>query len=129
MRKLLKGQGISPRMLVTDKLRPYSAAKTKLMPGVEHRAHKGLNNHAENSHLPLRRRERRMMRCKSARQCQRFVSVHGQIANLFLLHRKDLTAAEHRQLRTQAVTAWREIALSIALIPKNWLVFDWSFSR
>jgi len=115
MHKLLKGQVTAPRVMVTDKLRSYSAAKAELMPGVKHRSHKGLNNRAENSHLPLRRRrERRMMRFKSARQCQRFVSTHGQIANLFLLHRKCLSAADHRQLRTNAISIWREIAGSIA---------------
>jgi len=113
MRKLLKSQGVTPRVMVTDKLRSYGAAKAELIPGVEHRSHKGSNNRAENSHLPLRRRERRMMRFKSARQCQRFVSVHGQVTNLFHLHRKYLTATDHRQLRTQAVITWREIALSI----------------
>lgn len=113
MRKLLKNQGTAPRVMVTDKLRSYSAAKSQLMPGVEHRSHKGLNNRAENSHLAVRRRERRMMCFKSARQCQRFVSTHGQIANLFLLHRKYLTAADHRQLRAHAFSTWREIALSI----------------
>ena len=115
MHKLLKSQGTIPRVLVTDKLRSYSAAKAELMPGVEHRSHKGLNNRAENSHLPLRRRERRMMCFKSARQCQRFVSVHDQVANLFQLHRKHLSATDHRQLRTQAVTTWCETALSIVL--------------
>jgi putative transposase len=114
MRKQLKSQGATPRVLVTDKLRSYAAAKAELMLGVEHRSHKGLNNRAENSHLPLRRRERRMMRFKSARQCQRFASAHRQIANLFHLHRKHLTAADHRQLRVNAVTTWREIALSSA---------------
>ncbi|GAC1046054.1 IS6 family transposase [Rhizobium sp. No.120] len=112
MRKLLKGQGTTPRVMITDKLRSYSAAKSELMPGVEHRSHKGINNRAENSHLPVRRRERRMMRFKSARQCQRFVSVHGQIANLFLLHRKHLTAADHRQLRSNAIATWRQITMS-----------------
>lgn len=115
MRRLLKNHGTTPRVLVTDKLRSYSAAKAELMPGVEHRSHKGLNNRAENSHLPLRRRERRMMRFKSARQCQRFVSVHGQVANLFQLHRKHHSAADHRQLRATAITTWREIALSTVL--------------
>ncbi len=100
--------------MVTDKLRSYSAAKSELMPDVEHRSHKGLNNRAENSHLAVRRRERRMMRFKSARQCQRFVSTHGQIANLFLLHRKHLTATDHRQLRAHAISIWREIVGSIA---------------
>lgn len=113
MRKLLKGQGTAPRVMVTDKPRSYSAAKADLMPGVEHRSHTGLNNRAENSHLAIRRRERRMMRFKSARQCQRFVLTHGQIANLFLLHRKYLTAADHRHLRAQAILTWREIASPI----------------
>nr|WP_313533605.1 IS6 family transposase [Brucella anthropi] len=114
MRKLLKGQGISPRVMVTDKLRSYAAAKTELMPGVEHRSHKGINNRAENSHLPVRRRERRMMRFKSARQCQRFVSIHGQIANLFLLHHRHLSAADHRKLRSHAIATWQDIAMSIS---------------
>lgn len=114
MRKLLKSQRRAPRVMVTDKLRSYSAAKAEMMPGVEHRSHKGLNNRAENSHLAVRRRERRMMRFKSARQCQRFVSTHGQIANLFLLHRKLLYAADHRQLRAHAFATRREITLSIA---------------
>ena len=113
MRKLLKSQGVAPRVMVTDKLRSYSAAKREIMLGIEHRSHKGLNNLAENSHLPVRRRERRMMRFKSAGQCQRFVSTHGQIANLFQLHRKHLNAADHRQLRALASATWREIALPI----------------
>jgi hypothetical protein len=91
----------------------YSAATAELMPGVEHRSHKGSNNRAENSHLAVRRREQRMMRFKCARQCQRFVSTQGQIANLFLLHRKYWSAADHRQLRTHAISNWREIALPI----------------
>lgn len=113
MRKLLKGQGRSPRVMVTDKLRTYSSAKSQLMLGVKRRSHKGFNNRAENAHLLVRRRERRMMGFKSTRQCQRFVSTRGQIANLFLLHRKYLTAADHRQLRAHAISTWREIALSI----------------
>jgi len=77
MRKLLKGQGRSPRVMITDKLRSYGAAKRQVMPGVEHRSHKGLNNRAANSHQPIRRREKIMKRFKSARQLQRFVSIHG----------------------------------------------------
>ncbi|AWM30070.1 transposase (plasmid) [Sinorhizobium fredii CCBAU 25509] len=75
MRKLLKAQGRTPRVMITDKLRSYDAARRDLMPGVEHRSHKGLNNRAENSHQPTRRRERTMKRFKSARQLQRFVSM------------------------------------------------------
>ncbi len=112
---MLKVQGTAPRVMITDKLRSYSAAKVELMPGIEHRSYNGLNNRAENSHLPLRRRERRMMRFKSARQCQRFVSTHGQIANLFLLHRKHLTDADQRELRAHAGAIWRDIALASAV--------------
>jgi len=113
MRKLLRTQGITPRVMITDQLRSYSAAQVGLVPGAEHRSHKGLNNRAENPHLPVRRREKRMMRFKSARQCQRFVSTHSQIANLLHLHRKHLSATDHRQLRALAITAWREIAMLI----------------
>jgi putative transposase len=66
MRNLLKGQGHSPRVMITDKLRSYGAAKRGIMPGVEQRSHKGLNNRAENSHQPTRRRERIMKGFKSA---------------------------------------------------------------
>ncbi|WP_209894081.1 IS6 family transposase [Rhizobium leguminosarum] len=99
MRKLLKGQCVTPRVMITDKLRSYDAARREIMPGVEHRSHKGLNNRAENSHLSVRRRERGMIQFKSAGQCQSFVSIHGPIANLIHLHRKHLTAADHRDIR------------------------------
>ena len=67
-RKLLKKQGRAPLVLITDKLRSYAAAKREIMPGVEHRQHKGLNSRAENSHQPTRRRERIMKRFKSPRR-------------------------------------------------------------
>jgi transposase-like protein len=66
---------------ILDKLASYPAAKRELMPGVEHRRHKGLNNRAENSHQPTRRRERQMKRFKSAGQAQRFLSAHDRINN------------------------------------------------
>ena len=82
LRKLLKRQMRPPRVMVTDKLASYSVAKGEVMPSVEHRRHKGLNNRAENSHQPTRRRERQMKRFKSAGQAQRFLSAHDQINNL-----------------------------------------------
>lgn len=72
-RKLLKKQGFVPRVIVTDKLKSYEAAKKQVMKRVEHRAHKGLNNPAENSHQPTQTRERRMRRFKSSGQAQRFL--------------------------------------------------------
>src|SRR3954447_3598040 len=68
LRKLLKKQMRPPRVMITDKLASYGAAKREIMPRVEHRQHKGLNNRAENSHQPTRRRERQMKRFKSSRQ-------------------------------------------------------------
>lgn len=110
MRKLLKGQRAAPRVMITDKLRSYDAAKREIMPGVEHRSHKGLNNRAENSHQPIRRRERIMKRFKSARHLQRFASIHDPIANLFHIPRHDIPSDHHRELRAVAMQAWRHIA-------------------
>jgi putative transposase len=114
LRKLLKRQGVSPRVMVTDKLASCGAAKRDIMPGVEHRAHKGLNNRAETSHLSVRQRERNMRRFKSARQCQRFVSTHGPINNLFHLPRNTMTAARYRDHQALAWTIWGDVAVSIA---------------
>ena len=109
LRKLLKRQGRAPRVLITDKLASYSAAKRELIPGVEHRRHRGLNNRAENSHQPTRRRERQMKRFKSPGQVQRFLSAHHQINNLFHLRRDHVTATEYRAARAQAFAIWTEI--------------------
>jgi putative transposase len=77
--------------------------------GIEHRQHKGLNNRAENSHQPTRRRERQMKRFKSARQVQRFLSIHHPISNLFHLRRKQLAAADYRKARRAAFETWADI--------------------
>jgi putative transposase len=95
-------------VLVTDKLRSYAAAKREIMPGVEHRQHKGLNNRAENSQ-PTRRRERIMKRFKSPRHVQRFLAAHDQVANVFPRRREDETAANFRSGHTQAFATWADI--------------------
>jgi len=66
MTNLLKSAVTPPRVMITDKLRSYGA-KAKMGLHVEHRQHKGLNNRAENSHQPFRRRERAMQRLRSFR--------------------------------------------------------------
>jgi putative transposase len=109
LRKLLRRQARPPRVLVTDKLASYPAAKRELMPGVEHRRHKGLNNRAENSHQPTRRRERRMRRFKAAGQAQRFLSAHDRINNLLHLRRDHVTATEYRAARARAFVIWAEV--------------------
>ena len=86
--RLMKKQGCLPKRIVTDKLRSYGAARRLIMPTVAHRSHKGLNNRAENSHLPLRKRERTMQRFRSQGALQRFASVSSAVRNLasFKMH-------------------------------------------
>src|SRR5829696_4976211 len=87
-----------------------TTAHQELMPGVEHRRHKGLNDRAENSHQPTRRRERQMKRFKSPRQAQRFLSAHDQISNLFHLRRDRVLASEYRAARARAFGVWADIS-------------------
>ena len=109
-KKLLKGLQYVPRVIVTDKLRSYDAAKRKTLPGVEHRQSRYLNNRAEVSHQPTRRRERQMQRFKSPRHAQQFLSSHGQIHNLFQLRRHRLSAVDHRAARDRAFQTWHDVA-------------------
>ena len=115
LRKLLKKQCRAPRVMITDKLASYSAAKSEVMPSVEHRRHKGLNNRAENSHQPTRRRERQMKGFKSPGQAQRFLSAHDGINNLFHLRRDHRSAAQYRAARTQAFQTWAAVTGVAAL--------------
>ncbi len=108
-RKLLRKQGEAPRVIVTDKLKSYGAAKKVILKGVEHRQHKGLNNRAENSHQPTRLRERRMRRFKSPGQAQRFLSCFEFIREHFHPKQHQLTATEYRQEMHQRFESWREL--------------------
>ena len=108
-RKLLKGLRHVPRVIVTDNLRRHAAAKREILPGIEHRRSRYLNNWAEVSHRPTRRRERKMQRFKSARHAQRVLSIHSRLHNHFQLRRHRLTASEYRSARDVAFRAWREV--------------------
>jgi putative transposase len=111
MAKLLRAAVAPPRVMITDKLRSYGAALAKMGLRIDHRQHKGLNNRAENSHQPTRRRERIMKRFKSARQAQWLVSVHDQIANLFHIpYPESTTAAARRDSRDRGFSVWRQIS-------------------
>ena len=109
-RQLLKGLKSAPRVIVTDKRKSYAAAKRKVLPHVERRQSKYLNNRAEVSLPSTRRRARQMQRFKSARHAQQFLSTHARIHNHFQLRRHRLTADEHRAARANAFRNWQEVA-------------------
>ncbi len=109
-RKLLKGLRYVPRVIITDKLKSYSAAKAEIMPSVEHRRHKGLNNRAENSHQPTRVREKVMRAFKSAGQAQRFLSAFSHIASHFRVRRHLLTAEHYRAEMKSRFGTWAEVS-------------------
>jgi putative transposase len=109
LRKLLKRLRYVPRVLVTDKLASYGAAQRDVLPSIEHRQHKRLNNRAENSHQPTRQRERRMGRFKSPGHAQRFLAAYGPIAAHFRPRRHRLSAAAYRETRTERFATWPEV--------------------
>jgi putative transposase len=108
-RKLLKGLRYIPRVIMTDKLKSYGAAKQKMLPGVERRQHRYLNNRAENSHQPTRQRERRMQGFKSPGHAQRFLSAYGPIAQHFRPRRHRLSASVYRQEMRRRFDTWQEL--------------------
>ncbi len=108
-RKLLKGCTYVPRVMVTDKLASYSAAKREVLPGVEHRQSRYLNNRAENSHQPTRKRERIMQRFKSFEHAQRFLSAFGPIREHFCPRRHRFRAAEYRRERAHRFQTWNQV--------------------
>ena len=110
LRRLLKKQGCPPRRMITDKLGSYAAARRQIMPAVDHRSHKGLNNRAENSHLPLRRREQAMQGFRSPGGLQRFASVFSATRNLVVPpHSRRPALATHLH-RLNAVAEWKSAA-------------------
>ena len=108
-RKLLKGLQYVPRVIITDKLASYAAARKEIIPHVEHRQHKGLNNRAENSHQSTRQRERTMRRFTSPGHAQRFLSAFGPISDYFRPRRHRLSASNDRALLQERFGIWNNI--------------------
>src|SRR6266542_6478822 len=108
-RKLLKGCQYVPRVLITDKLASYAAAKKEVLPSIEHRQHKRLNNRAENSHQPTRQRERVMRRFTSPGHAQRFLAAHSLIREHFCPRRHRLGAQQYRDVRQERFAVWNTI--------------------
>ncbi len=110
LKRLLKKQGRPPKRLITDKLGSYAAARCQIMPAVEHRSHKRLNNRAENAHLPLRKRERAMQGFRTPGGLQRFVSVFSAVRNLFVPPRSRRSALATHLHRLNAMAVWKSAA-------------------
>jgi len=110
LRKLLKRHG-QPEAIVTDKLKSYGAALREL--GIEASRHdtsgRWINNRAESSHLPLRRRERAMLRFRRMRSLQKFAAVHGSVYNHFNQERHLYSRSNFKQNRTAALAEWRQL--------------------
>ena len=107
-KRLLAGLKYKPKRIVTDGLRSYGVARREVLPEVRHRTSRYLDNRAENSHRPTRRRERQMQRFKSPGQAQRFLSSHAMIYGHFRPRRHLMTAARYRRARADAFRVWRQ---------------------
>ncbi len=106
MKKLLKKLGFAPTRVVTDKLASYPAAFKAIGLSAEHDRGLRANNRAENSHLPIRRRERKQQDFKSPGSAQRFLSVHAATHNTFYHQRHLTNRANYKQLRAGSFDAW-----------------------
>ena len=109
MKKALKRHG-KAETIVTDGLRSYPAAMREL--GNEDRREVGrwLNNRAENSHLPLRRRERAMLRLRQMKTLQKFASVHASVHNHFSQERHLVDRQTYKLRRSAALAEWQVLA-------------------
>ncbi len=111
LKKVLRKHG-RPEVIVTDKLRSYAAAKKVIGNADPQKTGRWLNNRAENSHLPFRRRERAMQRFRQMRSLQQFAAVHASVFNHFNKDR-NLSKRDHfKQNRTAALAEWRNLCAS-----------------
>jgi putative transposase len=109
LRRVVEGQEYQPRVVITDKLASCPPALHRVLPGIEHRRHKALNNRAENSHRPPRRRERVLQRFKSPEHAQQFLTPFDPISDHFRPRRHLLPAAHYRRTMQTRFATWREV--------------------
>ncbi|WP_394693558.1 IS6 family transposase [Hyphobacterium sp.] len=109
LRKAMKRYG-NPEVIVTDRLRSYKAAMKVIGNEGKQDVGRWLNNRAENSHLPFRRRERAMLRFRRMRSLQKFVAVHSSIHNHFNLERHISDRNWFKENRENALAKWRQLA-------------------
>ena len=111
LRKTTKRFG-QPKVIVTDKLRSYGAAMQLMGNSNKQETARWLNNRAENSHLPFRRREGAMLRFRQMRSLQKFVAVHSSVQNYFNQQRHLYSRENYKLNRTAALTEWRQLCSS-----------------
>ena len=92
---------------MTDKLGSYGAARRELHLCARHEQGLRKHNRAENSHQPVRRRERKQQRFKSARSAQRFLSMHAPVHNTFNFQRHLISRRTLWTFRAEAAQAWQ----------------------
>ena len=108
LRKAMRKHG-RPEVIVTDRLRSYGAALKEIGAMARQETGRWLNNRAENSHLPFRRRERAMQRFRRLRSLQMFVSVHASVTNHFNLERSLSSRLNFKMNRAAALAEWRQL--------------------
>ena len=108
IKKAMKRHG-NPHAIVTDRLRSYAAAMKEIGNAERQETGRRLNNRAENSHLPFRRRERAMNRFRRMKTLQKFVSVHASVHNHFSQERHLVSREIYRERRAAALAAWRSV--------------------
>jgi putative transposase len=108
MKKALKRHG-SPEAITTDGLRSYKAAMDELGNAQKQEIGRWLNNRCENSHLPVRRRERAMLRFRRMKTLQKFASVHASLHNHFSQDRHLIDRQTYKDRRSAALTEWQSL--------------------
>ena len=109
LKRIMKKYG-RPRKIVTDRLRAYSAAMREVGNADRQEVGRRLNNRAENSHQPFRRRERAMLRFRSVKTLQKFTSVHAQVHDHFSHERHLITRQVYKQRRSASLAEWCALA-------------------
>ena len=110
LKKAMKRYG-RPETIVTDRLRSYRAAMKVIGNQTRQVTGRWLNNRAENSHQPFRRRERTMAKFRSAKSLQKFASIHASIHNHFNLERHLYDRQSFKINRAAALAEWRQLAI------------------
>ena len=108
LKRAMKRYG-RPKVIVTDRLKSYRAAKNVIGNGLVQECGRWLNNRAENSHQPFRRREGAMSRFKDIKTLQKLASIHASIFNLFNLQRHLIDRATFKKNRSAALAQWRAV--------------------